>query len=221
MSQLSKTKTIEKVVFFLILCLIGSVLISAPFVMLTVSKNGNHETELISNLMILAYSTFILLALYFENKIEKLDLWSLSKCTLKAKAVIIAVVLGVLWQLVALLICKISGVASPFFSIHESALSLIFSTIAMGLFGPFIEEMLFRKWLIDMMERGGFKPVVMIIVSSVLFFCMHLGDTFMRIDTLIFSIPITYIYIKYHDVRYCVIAHSVCNLTGIFILFFS
>ncbi len=66
MSQLSKTKTIEKVVFFLILCLIGSVLISAPFVMLTVSKNGNHETELISNLMILAYSTFILLALYFE-----------------------------------------------------------------------------------------------------------------------------------------------------------
>lgn len=216
MPQINKTRTIGRIVLFLILCFIGSVLISAPFVLLTVSKNGNQRTELIPNLMILAYSTFILLALFIENKIEKLELWSIAKCTLQTKVVMAAVSLGVLWQLVALLLCKISGEAFPF-STNEGTLSLILSIIAMGLLGPFVEEMLFRKWLVDMMERVGFKPAVMIIVSSVLFFCMHLGDSFVRIDALSFSVPITYLYIKYHDVRYCVLAHTVCNMMGIII----
>ena len=62
---------------------------------------------------------------------------------------------------------------------------LLISIVSAGLLGPFAEEMLFRKWLVSMMERGGFNPVTIIVCSSILFFCAHLGDSFLRVDTLV------------------------------------
>lgn len=61
-----------------------------------------------------------------------------------------------------------------------------------------------------MMERGGFKPFA---VFSV--FCAHLGGPFIRVGTLVFAMPLCYLFLRYHDVSYCFIAHAVCNLTGI------
>jgi hypothetical protein len=57
--------------------------------------------------------------------------------------------------------------------------------------------------------------LVICLVGSILFFCAHLGDSFLRVDTLVFAIPLCYLFIRYHDVRYCFIAHAVCNLAGI------
>lgn len=211
----SKPKCVGRIAAFLAICLAGSLLVSAPFLVLLF--NGNSNTFLAKSapdLMALACSAFLLVALAVENRIEKLDLWTFRQSGIQTKTILISILLGLLWQLSIYLICQLSDAAYP----HPNTVSissLLISILSTGLLVPFTEEMLFRKWLVSMMERGSFKPAAIIILSSVLFFCMHLGDSFFRVDTLIFAVPLCYIYIKYHDIRYCVIAHAVCNLAGI------
>ena len=140
-----------------------------------------------TNYIAMASSAFLLVALVVEDKIEKLDLWAIGRSGLQIKVVFISVFLGLLWQLSIYLICQFSKAAYPHSTTTELS-PLLISVVATGLLGPFTEEMLFRKWLVSMMER---------------------------VDTFIFAIPICYLFIRYHDVRYCFIAHAVCNLTGI------
>ena len=210
----SKSKCAGRITVFLVVCLVGAILVAAPFMGLLLNDDGNATVpQLMPDLMAMACSTFLLVALAVENKIEKLDMWTLRPSVLQMKVVSISILLGLLWQFAIYLICQLSNTAYP----HPAAeLSPLFiSIVSTGLLGPFAEEMLFRKWLVSMMERGGFNTIVIIVCSSVLFFCAHLGDSFLRVDTLVFAIPLCYLYIRYHDVRYCFIAHAVCNLAGI------
>lgn len=211
----NKTNCLCRITVFLIICLLGSILVSAPLIGLFINRGCNAVTfKSAPDMMVMACSAFLLVALAVENKIEKLDLWAIGRSGLQIKVVFISVLLGLLWQLSIYLICQFSKAAYP----HPATTALtplLISVVATGLLGPFTEEMLFRKWLVSMMERSCFKPIVIILCSSVLFFCAHLGDSFLRVDTFIFAIPLCYLFIRYHDVRYCFIAHAVCNLTGI------
>lgn len=211
----SKLKCIGRITVFLVICLVGSILVAAPFMGLFLNSDG-HAVAFKSapDLMAMACSAFLIVALVVENKIGKLDLWTLGRSGLRMKVVFISILLGLIWQLAIYLFCQLINAAYP----HPNAAELsplLISIIATGLLGPFAEEMLFRKWLVSMMERGGFNPVAIIVCSSILFFCAHLGDSFLRVDTLVFAIPLCYLFIRYHDVRYCFIAHAVCNLAGI------
>ncbi len=211
----NKIKCLCRITAFLIICLLGSILVSAPLIGLFINRGSNAVTfKSAPDMMVMACSAFLLVALAVENKIEKLDLWTFERSRLQMKVVFISVLLGLLWQLTIYLICQFSKAAYPHPATTE-LFPLLISVVATGLLGPFTEEMLFRKWLVSMMERSRFKPIVIILCSSVLFFCAHLGDSFLRVDTFIFAIPICYLFIRYHDVRYCFIAHAVCNLTGI------
>ena len=197
----SKSKCAGRITVFLVICLVGAILVGAPFMGLFLNSDGNATApQLMPDLMAMACSTFLLVALAVDNKIEKLDLWTLGRSGLHMKIFFISILLGLLWQL----------------AIYLTELSpLLISIASTGLLGPFAEEMLFRKWLVSMMERGGFNTIFIIVCSSVLFFCAHLGDSFLRVDTLVFAIPLCYLFLRYHDVRYCFIAHAVCNLAGI------
>lgn len=210
----SKPKCVSRIIVFLVICLVGSILVAAPFMGLFLNNGDNAvASKLAPDLMAMACSAFLLVALAIENKIEKLDLWMLRPSALQMKVVSISILLGLLWQLAIYLICQLSNTAYPHPTAEPSP--LLISIVSTGLLGPFAEEMLFRKWLVSMMERGGFNPVAIIVCSSILFFCAHLGDSFLRVDTLVFAIPLCYLLIRYHDVRYCFIAHAVCNLAGI------
>ena len=211
----NKTNCLCRITAFLIICLLGSILVSTPLIRLFLNSGSNAVTfKSTPDMMAIVCSVFLLLALAVENKIEKLDLWTFERSRLQMKVVFISVLLGLLWQLSIYLICQFSKVAYPHSTTTE-LFPLLISVVATGLLDPFTEEMLFRKWLVSMMERSRFKPIVIILCSSVLFFCAHLGDSFLRVDTFIFAIPLCYLFIRYHDVRYCFIAHAVCNLTGI------
>lgn len=211
----SKIRCAGRIAIFLTVCLVGSVLVSAPFLSLLLNNGGDATTtQSMTDYIAMASSAFLLVALVVEDKIEKLDLWAIGRSGLQIKVVFISVFLGLLWQLSIYLICQFSKAAYPHSTTTELS-PLLISVVATGLLGPFTEEMLFRKWLVSMMERSRFKPIVIILCSSVLFFCAHLGDSFLRVDTFIFAIPLCYLFIRYHDVRYCFIAHAVCNLTGI------
>ena len=211
----SKIRCAGRIAIFLVVCLVGSVLVSAPFLSLLLNNDADATApQPMTDYIAMACSAFLLVALAVENKIEKLDLWTFERSRLQIKVVFISVLLGLLWQLSIYLICQFCKADYPHSATTELS-PLLISVVATGLLGPFTEEMLFRKWLVSMMERSRFKPIVIILCSSVLFFCAHLGDTFLRVDTFIFAIPICYLFIRYHDVRYCFIAHAVCNLTGI------
>ena len=66
------------------------------------------------------------------------------------KVVFISILLGLLWQLAIYLICRLSNTAYPHPATELSP--LLISIASTGLLGPFAEEMLFRKWLVSMME---------------------------------------------------------------------
>lgn len=211
----SKPKCVGRITLFLVVCLVGAILVTAPFMGLFLNNDGNTATsQSMPDIMAMVCSTFLLVALAVENKIEKLDLWALRPSALQARVFAISILLGLLWQLSIYLICQLSHAAYPHPN-TASLFSVLISIFATGLLGPFVEEMLFRKWLVSMIERGGFNPVAIIVCSAVLFFCAHLGDSFLRVDTLVFAIPLCYLFIRYHDVRYCFIAHAFCNLAGI------
>lgn len=211
----NKTNCLCRITVFLIICLLGSILVSAPLIGLFINRGCNAVTfKSAPDMMVMACSAFLLVALAVENKIEKLDLWAIERSGLQIKVVFISVLLGLFWQLSIYLICQFCKADYPHPATTELS-PLLISVVATGLLGPFTEEMLFRKWLVSMMERSCFKPIVIILCSSVLFFCAHLGDSFLRVDTFIFAIPLCYLFIRYHDVRYCFLAHAICNLTGI------
>lgn len=212
--QYSKTKCAVRISIFLLICFVGMLLVSAPFIFYVINHGESDAAKLMPNAMILAYSSFLLLALFVENRMEKLDLWAFGKSALQTKPAIFAAALGVVWQLSIMLLIWLSNLPYP----HSSSVdipTLLLAVVGMGLVGPVAEELLFREWLIEMMKRGGFKPIAMIVCSAVLFFLCHSMDTPLRIDCLLFAIPLAYIYIKYRDIRYCIIAHVVCNLSSV------
>ena len=141
----NKTKCLCRITAFLIICLLGSILVSAPLIGLFINRGSNAVTfKSAPDMMVMACSAFLLVALAVENKIEKLDLWTFKRSRLQMKVVFISVLLGLLWQLSIYLICQFSKADYPHSTTTELS-PLLISVVATGLLGPFTEEMLFRK----------------------------------------------------------------------------
>ena len=110
----SKSKCAGRITVFLVICLVGAILVGAPFMGLFLNSDGNATApQLMPDLMAMACSTFLLVALAVDNKIEKLDLWTLGRSGLRMKVVFISILLGLLWQLAIYLICRLSNTAYP------------------------------------------------------------------------------------------------------------
>lgn len=156
----SKIRCAGRIAIFLAVCLVGSVLVSAPFLSLLLNNDDDATvTQSMTDYIAMACSAFLLAALAVEDKIEKLDLWAIGRSRLQIKVVFISVLLGLLWQLSIYLICQFCKAAYPHSTTTELS-PLLISVVATGLLGPFTEEMLFRKWLVSMMERSCFKPII-------------------------------------------------------------
>lgn len=110
----NKIKCLCRITAFLIICLLGSILVSAPLIGLFINRGSNAVTfKSAPDMMVMACSAFLLVALAVENKIEKLDLWTFERSRLQMKVVFISVLLGLLWQLTIYLICQFSKAAYP------------------------------------------------------------------------------------------------------------
>jgi len=82
----SKSKCAGRITVFLVICLVGAILVGAPFMGLFLNSDGNATApQLMPDLMAMACSTFLLVALAVDNKIEKLDLWTLGRSGLHMK----------------------------------------------------------------------------------------------------------------------------------------
>lgn len=208
----SKQQCAKKMLFFIFFCALALIVVVTPyFFYFILNGNSDKGSTLIYDGFSLIICTFVLVALSIQSKREKLHIWRINKKKLRLKLLLLSVVLGSFWQILT--------VGIYYFSIDtylHNTLSLGISNVVMhvacfAFLIPLMEELAFRKWIIDMMERGGFSQTIIILVSSILFFCLHLGGEVIRVDTLLISIPLCLIYMKTHDVRYCIVAHIVNN----------
>lgn len=90
-------------------------------------------------------------------------------------------------------------------------IALIYSLISTLLIAPIVEELFYRKFLLDKLLRKN-KPILAIIVSSICFSIMHIETPNNLIPTFISGIILGIIYLKTKRIGYCIILHFIVNL---------
>lgn len=208
----SKKTCILKMLKFIALCAVLLISLSIPyFYHFVLNENSKIDSTLAYDGFSLLVSAVLLLVLSVYSTKEKLHIWNFKGNRLFLKPLVVSVVLAFIWQLLTIIIYYLSTGSYIHKTLSLGISSVLIHFASFVLLGPVMEELIFRKWFIDMMERGGFSKMCVIIVGSTLFFCLHIGGDIVRIDTLIIAIPLCIIYIKTHDVRYCIITHIANN----------
>ncbi|MFD2552716.1 CPBP family intramembrane glutamic endopeptidase [Bizionia sediminis] len=90
-------------------------------------------------------------------------------------------------------------------------IALIYSLISALLIAPIVEELFYRKFLLDKL-LGKNKPILAITVSSICFSIMHIETPNNLIPTFISGIILGTIYLKTKKIGYCIILHFIVNL---------
>ena len=209
----NKKVCIKKMMIFAILCLINLLLISIIYMQLFLFGNKNNpDSSLIFDGLSLCCCAFLLLMLTIISKKEQLYIWeSFNSLKIVPKFVGLALLLGLVWQLLIVGISYLGTVSYPHATQLPQIGIVLFHFFFFAILTPIAEELIFRKWLIDMMRRANFSVPIIIMTSSVLFFVCHLGYSFLRIDTLIGGVFLCILYLKSGDIRYPIIAHALNN----------
>lgn len=79
------------------------------------------------------------------------------------------------------------------------------------LLSPVLEELLFRKMLLDRFRRYGEK--LAILVSAVVFAISHL-DLHLTVVNLVMGGMLAYVYLRSGRVRYCIFIHAISNFSA-------
>lgn len=101
-------------------------------------------------------------------------------------------------------------------------LSPLLGTLAVGIFGPLVEEIIFRKAFYEAIK----KPVLFIVISSVIFGFLHIASSYTAWYDLFFLIPYSSLgvvfgisLIKTKSVIPVIIVHVIHNLSIAFLTF--
>ena len=90
--------------------------------------------------------------------------------------------------------------------------------------GGIVEEVFFRRWIMDMFMKGGFNPILQVIISGVAFGLVHISWTLLAkrdfkatlpaiISTLILGIFLAIIYLAGgRNLGPCIFAHVLINI---------
>ena len=211
----SKKTCITKMLLFTLSCLLALSVIGVPYMWLFVINNHSDlNPTLVANGFGIILCMVLLIVLSIHSNKEELGIWSFKREKMNTKVLMLSLALGVLWQLIIVAEYFLFAGAYPQ-NTQTSIVSILTGLFCLVILTPLVEELLFRKWIVDMMRRANFSTVAIIITSAIAFFLMHLGQNIIRIDTLIIAIPLCLIYMKYGDIRYCIIAHALNNLLAI------
>ena len=96
--------------------------------------------------------------------------------------------------------------------IEKSPLWLIFLIVV--IIGPIIEELMFRKFMID--RIGKYGAGLALVISSVAFGLFH-GNFYQFFYATLLGFILGYVYINTRDVKYTVIMHMLVNFLGSFV----
>jgi len=100
----------------------------------------------------------------------------------------------------------------------DSAVLLTFNLIGTVIVAPILEELFFRQWIPSYMSKRGLSYIAQLAVSSFLFYSVHWRAVttpywYYRFDTLIMGILMFMFYMRTKDIRYCIIAHMIINMS--------
>lgn len=93
--------------------------------------------------------------------------------------------------------------------VDNSPVWLLFAVAV--IIGPIIEELMFRKFMIDRLSRYG--DLLAIIVSSVSFGLFH-GNFYQFFYAAMFGFILGYIYTKTRNIKYSILMHMIINFLG-------
>ncbi len=94
--------------------------------------------------------------------------------------------------------------------ISNNNIALIYSLISTLLVAPIIEELFYRKFLLDKLSKKN-NQILALIVSSLCFSIMHIETPNNLIPTFISGIILGIIYLKTKKIGYCIILHFIVN----------
>lgn len=95
--------------------------------------------------------------------------------------------------------------------ISSNNISLFYNLISTLLIAPIIEELFFRKFLLEKLAKKN-RPILAIIISSICFSIIHIETPNNLIPTFIIGIILGIIYLKTKKIGYCIMLHFIVNL---------
>lgn len=95
--------------------------------------------------------------------------------------------------------------------ISNNNIALIYSLISTLLIAPIIEELFYRKFLLDKLLKKN-KPIIAVVVSSVCFSLIHIETPNNLIPAFTSGIILGIIYLKTKKIGYCIMLHFIVNL---------
>jgi membrane protease YdiL (CAAX protease family) len=99
-------------------------------------------------------------------------------------------------------------------------LSFFYSSINTIIIAPVVEELIFRKYLIDgLLTR--YRAKISIIISSICFALIHIETPSVLVTSFFFGLFAGLIYIKTEKIRYTIILHFLYNLSTILFKIFG
>lgn len=146
---------------------------------------------------------YIILIIIFKNKYKS------DESKIKIKDYYSGILLGVsIACIYNMLMFKIGNVTN-------SNVNMFLSIIASGILGPILEELLFRKKLLNELLYFNSKNKA-IFLSSLIFSLLHFG-----IDTIIYAfimgIILSVIYLKYNNIKLPIVIHMSANIIVVFL----
>lgn len=146
---------------------------------------------------------YIILIIIFKNKYKS------DESKIKIKDYYSGILFGVsIACIYNMLMFKIGNVTN-------SNVNMFLSIIASGILGPILEELLFRKKLLNELLYFNSKNKA-IFLSSLIFSLLHFG-----IDTIIYAfimgIILSVIYLKYNNIKLPIVIHMSANIIVVFL----
>lgn len=221
-------KALGYFILYFILTMIFQTLLSILFMGIGAANGIRDENMIIelANNNILGITIFsgilTILAFYIIFKTRKKEIkseWKLKK--IKIKDIILPSVMAFSYSfLFALLTNDISLENSimisnsvKYYSEILPMLGIILMAINLLLIAPISEELALRGVVYTRAEKGS-NPITAIIISSLLFGCMHFaaGGGVLVVGAILMGGVFSYIFYKYDSLWICIISHIVANL---------
>ena len=96
-------------------------------------------------------------------------------------------------------------------AISSNNISLFYNLISTLLIAPIVEELFYRKFLLEKLAQKN-RPILAITVSSICFSIIHIETPNNLIPTFISGIILGIIYLKTKKIGYCIMLHFIVNL---------
>ena len=147
---------------------------------------------------------------------------------IKIKYIILCIVLAILYSIFELLIMNSLFWWLPTKSIYDYFMKgpllttnnlRIYVFVYSVIMAPILEEIVFRRIILDNLLNKFKKPFLPVLISSSLFAVYHLSFT-AGLNAWFFGILSSVIYIKYKNIRYNITLHRTINLITFLLLLF-